>query len=178
MAGRIVRRGSQQLRAELALVEACEPIEEAHLDAKDAYQQAVASGDAEAIREAKRVKVETGNRLNETREWLRREAEVVKLQTVTIPKLERVLAGPMLVPDGKGGSVDDAKARADVQAALAAARAELTGLSVKAAETRTALEALGGQVVGDPVVRELPPGSAEVTAPAITVRPRAGKAEI
>ncbi|WP_214327839.1 hypothetical protein [Nonomuraea sediminis] len=177
MAGRVMRR-SAALRAELALVEDLEPIEDAHLQAKQAYEGARASGDPEAIRAAKQVKVETANRLNETREWLRREAEIVKLQTVTIPKLEGILAKPMLVKHGDNGAVEDREARAQVEAALKLARKELEEANATAVVVRRELEALGAFVVGDPVPPDLPPGSADVTAPSLTVKPQTGKAVI
>lgn len=172
MAKRIVRRGSAQLRAELALVEACEPIEDAHAEAKDLYREALASGDPVAIRAAKAVKVAAANALNETRTWLRREAAIVKLSTITIPKLEAVLAGPVLVKHGDADAREDPKARAQVQEALAAARAELEVMAAKAVQVRRDLEALGGVVQGDPVPHDLPPGSADVDLPTISVKPR------
>ncbi|MER7363568.1 hypothetical protein [Nonomuraea wenchangensis] len=172
MAKRIVRHGQRQRAAVRALEDACDPIEEAYFQAKEAHWGAVEGGDPAQIREAKAAKVAAAARYEETRTWLRREAEVVKLQTRTIPRLEKILAAPILVKDGKNSAREDPAARAEVEQALAAARQELETLSKAAAETRRALEALGGEVVGDPVPLDLPPGSAEVTAPSITARPR------
>lgn len=172
MAKRIVRHGARQRQAVRALEDACEPIEEALYAAKEAYWDAVEGGDPVAIRETKAAKVEAANRFDEVLTWLRREAEIVKLQTRTIPRLEEILAKPMLVKHGDDDAVDDRTARAEVQAALQAARNELMEATAKAVSLRRQLEALGGVVVGDAVPPGLPPGSADVTAPSITVKPR------
>lgn len=161
MARRIVRRTSAQVRAELELLEALEPIEQAHLDAKAAYKAAVASGDRAAIKAAKQRKRETGDRLNEVREWLRREQVIRKLQTVTVPELER-----------RAASGTD-KQRREAEAVLERARAELKTLADQAAAYRAALEQLGGVVTGEPVPADLPPGSADVSMPAVAVKAKA-----
>lgn len=169
MAKRIVRRGSQQLRDELALLEVLEPIEDAHLDAKEAYRAAVTSGDPAAIREARQHKAETGNHLEATRTWLRVEAAIVKLSTRLIPELERILAGPILVKHGADDAREDQEERARLEAKLAAYRRELELFIAEAVPVRQQLQALGGQVVGGPVPPGLPPGSADVTTPTIAV---------
>lgn len=173
MGKRIVRRGSTQLRAELELVEALEPIEEAHAEAKTAYRAALDSGDQAAIAAAKRVKLAAAHHLNETRTWLRRERAITKLSTVTIPELERVLAGPILISDGKGEAGEDSEQRSELEQALAAAREELAAFQVEAGQMRRDLEALGGVVSAEAVPLDLPPGSADVTTSAITVKPLA-----
>ncbi|MFI6534192.1 hypothetical protein ACIBHY_17155 [Nonomuraea sp. NPDC050547] len=170
---RIVRHGQRQRQAVRALEDALEPIEEALYQAKEAYWSAVESGDPDAIREAKQAKVEAATRLEETRTWLRREAEIDKLQTRTIPRLEEILAAPMLVKTGKNDAQEDPQARAEVELTLAAAHAELDELTALAVPLRRELEALGGVVVGDPVPPDLPPDSADVTVPSITVTSRA-----
>lgn len=169
MAKRIVRHGQRARAAVRALEDACEPQEEALYVAKEAYWEAVESGDPAAIRAAKEAKRAAADQFEATRTWLRREAEIAKLQTRTIPRLEEILAGPMLVKDGKDAR-EDAAARAEVEQALSAARAELEQLTALAVPLRRQLEELGGQVVGDPVPPDLPPGSAEVTMPSISVR--------
>jgi hypothetical protein len=176
MAKRIVRRGARQRQAVRALEDACAPLEEALYAAKETYGQALEGGDRAAIRAAKQAKREAASRMEETRTWLRREAEILKLHTRTIPKLETILAGPMLVKGDKDNAKEDTAARAEVEQALQAARAELERLTALALPLRQALKELGGQVVGDPVPPDLPPGSAEVTAPTITARPRARRA--
>jgi hypothetical protein len=170
---RIVRHGQRARAAVRALEDACTPLEEALYEAKENYWEAVDGGDPAAIREAKTAKQTAAAAFEETRTWLRREAEIVKLQTRTIPRLEQILAGPMLVKDGKNDARDDAKARAEVEAALAAAVAELEKSLALALPLRQALQELGGVVEGDPVPPDLPPGSADVTAPSINVKPRA-----
>lgn len=168
---RLKRRTSQQVRDELALLEALEPVEEAHLAAKAEYQEAVRSGDLARARAAKARKLETGNRLNEIRLWLRREAAIVDLQTKIIPDLEARLSRPILVQDGTGDARDDTETRAALEAQLNAYRAELEVMSREAAAYRAELEALGGEVVGEPVPPDLPPGSAHVTLPPVVVEP-------
>lgn len=158
MAKRIVRHGRNQRQAARALEDALDPIEEAHLAAKENLWAARESGDRAAIRAAKQQLVEASNRLEETRTWLRREAEVVKLQTVTIPELERALQA----------AKDDDKQ--PLQLALEAAKAELEAVGGLAAQTRRQLEQLGGVVAGPPVPADLPPGSADVTLPPISTR--------
>lgn len=165
MVKRIVRRTSAQVRDELALLEVLEPVEEAHLAAKEAYTEARALGNAASIREARQAKVDTGNKLNEIRTWLRREQAIVKLQTKTIPELEARLSRPILTADG------NSEDRARLQAALERAKAELAVISAEAAAYRRELEALGGVVGGEPVPPNLPPGSADVSLPSVTVRP-------
>jgi hypothetical protein len=176
MAKRIVRQGARQRQAVRALEDACAPLEEAHYAAKEAYWEAVDGGDRATIRAAKQAKQAAATRLEEVRTWLRREAEIVKLQTRTIPRLQQILAGPMLVKDGKNDAKEDVKARAEVEAALAAAVAELEKSLALALPLRQALQDLGGVVEGDPVPPDLPPGSADVTLPAINVKPRARRA--
>ncbi|MFI6904891.1 hypothetical protein ACIBKY_26760 [Nonomuraea sp. NPDC050394] len=170
---RIVRHGQKARQAVRALEDALEPIEEALYQAKEAYWEAVEGGDVGAIRAAKAAKVEAATRMEETRTWLRREAEIDKLQTRTIPRLEEILAGPMLVKTGKNDAREDPQARAEVELTLVAAHAELEALNALAVPLRRELAALGGVVVGDPVPPDLPPGSADVTAPSITVKSRA-----
>lgn len=167
---RIVRHGQRQRDAARALEDACRPLEDALYDAKEAYWKAVESGDPAAIREAKKAKQEAAARFEETRTWLRREAEIVKLQTRTIPRLEQILAKPMLT--GKDAR-EDAAARAEVEAALAAAKAELETALAAALPLRQQLEQFGETVDGGPVPPDLPPGSADVSLPAVTVRGRA-----
>ncbi|MFC3986430.1 hypothetical protein [Streptosporangium jomthongense] len=136
MVKRIVRsRSSQQLRGELELLEALEPISEEHADAKEAYQAALTSGDPEAIRAAKARKQAASNRLNETREWLRREREIAKLSATTIPELERLLS-----QQGGGGNAR----RAELGAALEQARAQLERAQAEAAVVRRELAVLTG----------------------------------
>lgn len=170
MAKRIVRHSGRAERdAVRALEDALDPIEDAHQAAKIAYSDAVASGDRARIVEAKAAKVAAANRLEDARTWLRREQEIVKLQTVVIPRLEQRLAGPILV--GVGDQVrEDIEERARLQEALDAARAELTALNREAVAYRRALQELGGVVVGDPVPPDLPPGSADVTMAPITTK--------
>ncbi|MET7333267.1 hypothetical protein [Nonomuraea sp. NPDC005650] len=170
MATRIVRHGQRARQAQRALEDACEPIEEALYAAKETYWEAVEAGDPAAIREAKAAKLAAATSLEETRTWLRREAEIIRLQTRTIPRLEEILAKPMLVKHGDKDAREDPAARAQVEQALAAARQELEDLTALAIPLRRDLEALGGVVVGDPAPPDLPPGSAEVTAPSITVK--------
>jgi hypothetical protein len=170
---RIVRHGQRARAAVRALEDACTPLEEALYEAKETYWEAVDGGDPAEIREAKTAKQKAAAAFEETRTWLRREAEIVKLQTRTIPRLEQILAGPMLVKDGKNDAREDVKARAEVEQALAAARTELEALAALALPLRQALQELGGVVEGDPVPPDLPPGSADVTLPAVTVSPRA-----
>ncbi|MCG5220260.1 hypothetical protein [Streptosporangium sp. KLBMP 9127] len=186
---RIVRRGRQERDAVRALEDALDPIEDAHLEAKAAYlaavaayQQAVtAAGDQArddpavataraAVREAKRVKVDAANHYEESRTWLRREAAIVKLSTSTIPELMRRLAAPILVKDGADDARDDPQERARLEALLLAARQELAATIEEALPMRRALEELGGQVAGDPVPPDLPPGSADVSLSPISVR--------
>jgi len=169
MAGRIVRRTSRQVRDELALLETLEPIEQAHLEAKQAYKQAIASGDRKTIGAARARQQATGNHLNEVRTWLRREDAIRRLQTVTIPKLEARLARPILAQDGPGKGREDTAERARLEQLLAEARKELAVMSREAADYRAALEALGGEVTGEPVPPDLPPGSAEVGLPTVEV---------
>ncbi|MEV4837795.1 hypothetical protein AB0K05_24955 [Nonomuraea sp. NPDC049486] len=176
MAKRIVRHGQRQRAAVRALEDACTPLEEALYQAKEAYWEAVDGGDRAAIRAAKQAKQEAAARLEETRTWLRREAEIVKLQSRTIPRLEQILAGPMLVKDGKNDAREDLVARAEVEQALTAARAELETLTALAIPLRRQLQELGGVVESDPVPPDLPPGSADVTLPAVTVKPKARRA--
>ncbi|MBF8191653.1 hypothetical protein ITP53_39365 [Nonomuraea sp. K274] len=176
MAKRIVRHGQRARAAVRALEDACTPLEEALYAGKETYWAALEGGDRAAIREAKAAKQAAASRLEETRTWLRREAEIVKLQTRTIPKLEGILARPMLVKHGKNDAKEDPAARAEVERALAAAKAELQQLTALAIPLRRQLEELGGLVVGDPVPPDLPAGSADVTAPTITVAPRARRA--
>jgi hypothetical protein len=176
MAKRIVRHGQQARQAQRALEDALEPIEEALYAAKEAYWDALDSEDPVAIREAREAKRAASERLEETRTWLRREAEIQKLATRTIPRLEQILAGPMLVKHGDD-AVEDGRARAEVEQALTHARKELEELTAAAVPLRRELETLGGVVVGDPVPPDLPPGSVEVTAPTVTVRPRVHRAD-
>ncbi|MBF8186315.1 hypothetical protein ITP53_11255 [Nonomuraea sp. K274] len=172
MAKRIVRHGQRARAAVRALEDACTPIEEALYAAKETYWAALEGGNRATILEAKAVKQAAAERLEETRTWLRREAEIVKLQTRTIPRLQEILAGPMLVKHGDNDAREDPQARAEVEQALKAARQELETLTAAAIPLRRDLEALGGVVAGDPVPADLPPGSADVTAPSITVAPR------
>lgn len=168
---RLKRRTSQQVRDEAALLEALEPIEQAHLDAKAAFKQARASGDREAFLAARKRKQATGNHLNEVRTWLRREDAIRRLQAITIPKLEQRLAGPILAQDGPGRPArEDTKTRKQLETMLERARTELAELSRQAADYRAQLEQLGGVVGGDPVPPDLPPGSAEVELPTIQVK--------
>ncbi|MFC3980163.1 hypothetical protein [Streptosporangium jomthongense] len=139
MAKRIVRRGSQQIRAELELLEALEPIADEHQEAKEAYRAALASGDREAIEAAKERKLQASNQLNETRTWLRREQEIVHL-AATIVAIEQRLAGPILDQDGE----EDAAQRAELEAAVGQARSQLERAQAEAAVVRRELAALTG----------------------------------
>jgi hypothetical protein len=161
---------------------------EAHHAAAAAYRQAVAAAGAaaydapavaaaarelaaaaDARAEAKEAKVQAAGRYEATRTWLRREAEIVTLQTRTIPDLTRKLAAPILTKDGEDGARDDREERARLEQLLVAARQELAALVEEVLPLRRALEELGGQVVGPPVPPDLPPGSAEVTTHTIDV---------
>ncbi|MFB4294788.1 hypothetical protein ACBI99_44665 [Nonomuraea sp. ATR24] len=168
MAKRIIRRGIAALQAELGLLEALKPFEDNHQDAKERFSEAVASGDRARIVAAKQAKVEAANRLEDVRTWLRREAAIVKLQTITIPRLEQRLAAPILA-DGKDAG-EDLEERARLEGALAAARAELEALGREATAFRAGLEALGAVVSGHPVPPDLPPGSADVTVAPIAAK--------
>jgi hypothetical protein len=171
MAKRIVRHSRRAERdAVRSLEDALDPIEDAHQAAKAEHQEAIASGDRDRIRAAKAAKVEAANRLEDARTWLRREAEIRKLQMIVIPGLERKLAGPILVKHGDKDAREDVQERARLQDALDAARAELAALDVEAVAYRRALQELGGVVVGDPVPPDLPPGSADVTMAPITTK--------
>ncbi|MFF4412111.1 hypothetical protein ACFYY8_06230 [Streptosporangium sp. NPDC001559] len=139
MAKRIVRRGSQQLRAELELLEELEPISDEHQEAKAAYEAALASGDRETIQAAKERKQAASNHLNETRTWLRREKEITKLGA-TIVAIEQRLVGPILDQDGE----EDAAQRAELETALGQARAQLERAQTEAAVVRRELAALTG----------------------------------
>ncbi|GHH67647.1 hypothetical protein GCM10017673_14990 [Streptosporangium violaceochromogenes] len=153
-----------ELRAELALAEACEPIWQAHQDAKAAYAEALESGDLAAIRAAGRAKNAAAIRLNETRAWLRREARIARL-TAEIPNVENRLAGPVVDRQGR----ESAELRAELEELLAAMRAELEELSELAAPLR---ELFGAQPGPDlPVVVE--DGSASADGVPVTVRARA-----
>lgn len=165
------RRTPQQVRDEAALLEALQPIEQAHLDAKQAFKEARESGDQAAFLAAKQRKQATGNHLEETRTWLRREDAIRRLQAITIPKLEQRLAGPILAQDGPGSPArEDTKTRKQLETMLERARTELAKLGKEAADYRAQLEQLGGVVGGDPVPPDLPPGSAEVELPSIDVK--------
>ncbi|MEU4332324.1 hypothetical protein [Nonomuraea dietziae] len=185
---RIVRRDRTGRAEARALEDALDPIEDAHLEAKDTYLDAVASyreavaaaGDQadqdaavaaalKALREAKQVKVAAASQYEETRTWLRREAAIATLSTRTIPELTRKLAAPILVKDGASDARDDAEERARLEQLLVAARQELAATIEEALPLRRALEQLGGRPAGDLVPPDLPPGSAEVTAPTIAV---------
>ncbi|GAA3441068.1 hypothetical protein [Planomonospora venezuelensis] len=142
MAKKITRKaGLQRLRDELAMAEALEPIEDELHEAKEAYREALASGDPDTIAEAKARKQAAANHINETRTWLRRERQITKLQA-TVVELERILAGPILVKNGKDDAREDAQARAEYEAALAVARADLDEMSIQAVKVRAELAAL------------------------------------
>jgi PAS domain-containing protein len=68
-----------QLRDELALAEACHPIEQEAAEAKQAYRDALSSGDPDEIAAAKARKQAAADRINETRTWLRAEARIAYL---------------------------------------------------------------------------------------------------
>lgn len=155
MAKRIVRRrDSARLREELAMAEALEPIQDAHAEAKETYEdalkiyrRAVVMEDREAaeralaaVREAKKVLLPAANRLNETRTWLRRERTMVRLQNVA-EVLERRLAKPILVKHGSDAR-EDSITRAELQGRLERARADLEGMSADAAMMRRELKQL------------------------------------
>ncbi|WP_101788642.1 hypothetical protein [Nonomuraea indica] len=142
------RKTARQLRDELAVVEACEPIQQAHQEAKTAYAEALKSGDPQAITAAKATKEQTAVRLNETRQWLRAEAAVAHLT--------HQLATPGRRP-------------AEQQASMEAQLAHLEQLVVPIREALAAFPAR----VPDVVVEE--PGSARVTLPTVQARKKGGQ---
>ncbi|MEV4245223.1 hypothetical protein AB0J63_17630 [Streptosporangium canum] len=157
-----------QLRADLAMAEACEPIWQAHQDAKAAHADAVESGDLAAIRETSRAKNDAAVRLNDTREWLRRERRITKL-TAEVPALEARLAGPILDTAGR----EDAELRAELVAQLADLRQELPELESKAAPLRELFGSVPAAPIG--VVVEDGSTSADGLPAMAQARVRTGK---
>ncbi|MGW6498543.1 hypothetical protein [Nonomuraea angiospora] len=159
----------RELREQLALAEACEPISSELQDAKEAYRQALESGDPAAIGAAKERKQAAAHHINETRTWLRREARIAKLQTL-IPDLQTQLAEPAWQPK-PGWTDEERQARADMEAALAAMEAELPALEEEAAPLRE----LFGSIpqAGPPIVVE--DGSAAVDMPVVKASAKAMK---
>ncbi|MEV0586315.1 hypothetical protein [Nonomuraea sp. NPDC050310] len=152
----------RELREQLAMAEALEPIELELQAAKQAYRDALEDGDPQTIAAAKQRKQDAANHINETRTWLRRERRIAKLLT-QIPALEERLAGQILDDDGR----EDADLRAQLQARLAGMREELPVLEAEAAPLRE----LFGTPQPSPVVVE--DGSADVDAPAVTATAKA-----
>ncbi|MFE3449619.1 hypothetical protein ACFXJ8_11855 [Nonomuraea sp. NPDC059194] len=164
-----VQESAAELRARLELVEACEPIWQAHQDAKAAAKEAAVSGDAVAYRAAVEAKNDAAVRLNGTRQWLRREARIAKLKA-NIPQLQQRLAGQILNEHGQ----EDAELRAELAERLDGWQAELVELEEVAAPLREALGALPTPVA-DVVVED---GGASVDVPspaAMRARVRTGK---
>ena len=153
-----------QRRAEQAMDAACEPIWQAHQDAKQVLADAVESGDLVAMREASAAKNTAAIRLNDTRTWLRREKRIAKLQA-EIPALEMRLAGPILDAAGR----EDAELRAELAACLATFREELPALEAEAQPLRDLFGAMPAEPIG--VVVE--DGSASADGLPVTVRARA-----
>lgn len=172
MAGRIVRRARPERVAERALEDQLDAIEDDHLEAKAAHAAAVAGGDRQQIVAAKAAKLETGGRLNETRDWLRREQAVIRLATRVIPELEQRLAGPILVKHGKNDAVEDPAERARLQQVLAARVLQLYAMAADALEVRRQLAELGATFPAElPEAVDPPPGSVDVGLPAVSVKP-------
>lgn len=108
------RKTASQLRRELAVAEACEPIEQERDDTRQAYADALASGDPKTIAAAKAVRDAAALRLNDTRKWLRAEARVA------------VLKGRLARPGGQDDRDKDAAELASLEVLLAPYR-ELLG---------------------------------------------------
>ena len=151
-----------ELREQLAMAEACEPIKQELQEAKAAYREALDSSDQDAIAVAKQRKQAAAHHINETRTWLRREARIGRLLAM-IPELQTRLAGPILDEHGR----DDQQLRAEVEEALAAMKAELPALEAEAAPLRELFGAAGPPiVVEDPDVTavDMPVVKAEARA--------------
>lgn len=137
---------ARQLRDRLALIEACEPIQQAHHEAKQAYQEAMAAGNPRVIAAAKQARDMAASRLNETRRWLRAEARLAHLLTF--------LASAR--PEGE----------------RLAAEQEIGGLETLLAPYREAFAARPALPAGPG--RAGGAGSAEVDMPAVRVRAKGG----
>lgn len=132
-----------ELRDRLALAEACEPIQQENSDAKQAYRDALATGDPAVVAAAKQRKQAAADRINETRTWLRGEARIA------------YLTGYLARPESQN--------RPDVELRHAM-RKELEGLEVLVAPFR---EAFGAAQAAAVVVED---GSASVSTPAVRVK--------
>lgn len=134
-----------ELRAQLAVATACEPISIELQEAKAAYRDALDDGNPKTVAAAKERKSVAADHINETRTWLRREARIGRL-LAEIPQLEARLAGQVL--DEHGG--EDVELRAQLEAQLAAMREELPLLEEEAAPLRELFAAAGPHtLVGD-----------------------------
>lgn len=137
-----------ELRRQLAMAEACEPIERELQEAKQAYRDALDDGDPETVAAAKERKSAAANHINETRTWLRREARIADLKS------------RLAVPQG---STPDPW-RFDMEK-------ELDQLEAEAAPLREYLGAVPQP--GPPIVVE--DGSASVDMPHVQAKARAMK---
>lgn len=158
-----------ELRRQLAMAEACEPIERELQEAKQAYRDALDDGDPETVAAAKARKAAAAHHINETRTWLRREARIGTLNAL-IPDLQAQLAEPAWQPR-PDWTVEERQARADMEAALASMQEELPALEAEAAPLREYLGAVPQP--GPPIVVE--DGSAHVDMPTVQAKARAMK---
>ncbi|WP_326637264.1 hypothetical protein OG884_26475 [Streptosporangium sp. NBC_01755] len=158
-----------ELRAQLALAEACEPIQQENLDAKQAYRDALERGDAAEIAAAKERKQAAAHQINETRTWLRREARIAKLQAL-IPALEEDLSKPHWRPTS-AWRPEEHRHLEEARERLAAMKAELPALEADAAPLREVFESLPVPV--PPFVLE--DGSAQVDLPPVAVKSKTMK---
>lgn len=154
----------RELRDQLALAEACEPIQQENADAKQAYRDALDGGDPAEIAAAKQRKQEAADAINETRTWLRREERIAVLARL-IPRAEAELAAPHWKPR-PDWTPEIHQERADLEARLNAMKEDLPALEAAARPLR---ELFGAFPAPGPAVA-VEDGSVSVSTPAVRVK--------
>ncbi len=149
------------LDAEREFLAACIKVQQPFEDAKAAYRDALDGDDEEAIAAAKERKNAAALAVRSTRQWLRREDRLRALPG-QIDKFQRML-------DARNYEDDEERDR--IAAHVKALREELPVLQAVVDETRSALVALGAEIVVPPPAAD----DAVVVSPA-PVKVRARKA--